>query len=211
MGEVERDVLREARVAAGLDVSQIAARTRLSAAVVAHIDRGEFEQLPAGIYARSYVRAYANAVGLDGDSLVKVLHDYLPAAPDPLAALATIELPVVIAPPFITLPQSWRAYAIAIVDGLFLIALDVVVVWVAALVCGVRVGRLLSAAGLPIGFLFATLAALYYVLLGAIAHRTLGARVLDGLTRGAMMAAIPSTAPSSSHDPDTVFRETVVG
>jgi cytoskeleton protein RodZ len=62
--------LREAREAKGLNVEDVAARLRLSGRTVRILEEGAFERLPAATYARGYVRAYANFVGLAADSLL---------------------------------------------------------------------------------------------------------------------------------------------
>ena len=55
--------LRQARLDAGLALSDIERRTRISPTMLRWIDEGHFHRLPAGIYARAYVRAFAEAVG----------------------------------------------------------------------------------------------------------------------------------------------------
>ena len=57
MGGTTATALRQARLAAGLQLSDIEQRTRISPSVLRWIDAGQFQRLPAGIYARSYIRA----------------------------------------------------------------------------------------------------------------------------------------------------------
>jgi cytoskeleton protein RodZ len=59
--------LKRAREEAGLSVADVTRRTRLSPRIVAAIEAERYDLLPAGIYARTSVRAYALAVGVDGD------------------------------------------------------------------------------------------------------------------------------------------------
>ena len=54
--------LHHARVTGGIRLSEVAARTCLSPRIVRLIDSGEFDRLPGGLYARSYVRAFADVV-----------------------------------------------------------------------------------------------------------------------------------------------------
>jgi len=89
--------------------------------------------------------------------------------------------------------------------------MDGIVLWLAAVVCGVPMRRLLSAAGLPIVSLFATLAVVYFGLLKCIAHRTFGTRALELGRRVAASATMPRTPKSSSHARDAVLRETIAG
>jgi hypothetical protein len=55
----------------------IADRTKLSPRVVAAIDDGRIDQLPAGLYARAYLRTYAQAVGVELN-LIQPLIDTIP-------------------------------------------------------------------------------------------------------------------------------------
>jgi hypothetical protein len=51
------------------------------------IDSGSLDALPPGLYARSYVRAFARVVGLDAEEAVRQLEPSLPRADDPLPVL----------------------------------------------------------------------------------------------------------------------------
>lgn len=82
-----RKFLYHARINSQLTLAQIGVRTALSPTVLRHIDEGRFEQLPSGVYARSYVRAYASAVGLDPDEALAQVEPYLPGLPDAIAAM----------------------------------------------------------------------------------------------------------------------------
>jgi hypothetical protein len=82
-----RRQLKKARLERSLTLEQIAIRTALSASVLRHLDEGRFELLPPGLYARSCVRAFASAVGLDPEATLARLEHLLPAAPNPLPAL----------------------------------------------------------------------------------------------------------------------------
>ena len=70
--------LQQARLAAGLQLSDIAQRTRISPSMLRLIDAGQFHRLPAGIYARSYIRAFAQAVGLDPHEFLASIEHELP-------------------------------------------------------------------------------------------------------------------------------------
>ena len=79
--------LYHARINSHLSLQQIGARTALSPSVLRHIDEGRFEQLPSGLYARSYVRAFAGAVGVNPEEALAAVEAFLPGAPDPLALM----------------------------------------------------------------------------------------------------------------------------
>ena len=48
---------------------------------------GEFSALPSGVNGRAHIRAYAAAVGLDPEEVLRGLADRLPFTPDPSEAL----------------------------------------------------------------------------------------------------------------------------
>jgi cytoskeletal protein RodZ len=58
--------LRLAREAAELTVADVAATTRISTRALIAIEDERFDDLPGGIFRRTFVQAYAEAVGLDG-------------------------------------------------------------------------------------------------------------------------------------------------
>jgi cytoskeleton protein RodZ len=66
--------LREARVRRGLTLDTVRASTKVSKAVLEHIDQNRFDRLPGGILTKGHVRAYARAVGLDPE---RVVDDYI--------------------------------------------------------------------------------------------------------------------------------------
>jgi transcriptional regulator with XRE-family HTH domain len=79
--------LHRARMARGLELAEIARRTCLSPQVVQKIDSGRFDELPGGLYARSYIRAFAGAVDLDAEEALGSIADQLPSIGDPLPVL----------------------------------------------------------------------------------------------------------------------------
>jgi transcriptional regulator with XRE-family HTH domain len=70
----ERDAfgpnLRRIRVQRGLSLEQLAESTKVSVALWKGLERNDFSKWPSGIYARSYVREYANAIGVDPETTV---------------------------------------------------------------------------------------------------------------------------------------------
>ena len=63
-------VLRAARERKGLTLRQLAAETKLSAELWGALEDNDLSGWPKRIYARSYVRDYAEHVGLDPDEVV---------------------------------------------------------------------------------------------------------------------------------------------
>jgi transcriptional regulator with XRE-family HTH domain len=70
----ERDAfgpnLRRLRIQHGVSLEQIAASTKVSAALWAGLERNDLSRWPTGIYARAFIRDYARAIGADADSTV---------------------------------------------------------------------------------------------------------------------------------------------
>jgi cytoskeletal protein RodZ len=79
--------IHRARIARGISLSEVTARTFLSPRIVQRIDEGAFDQLPGGVYARSYVRTFAALVGLDPEATLHQLSAQLPPAEDPMPVL----------------------------------------------------------------------------------------------------------------------------
>jgi hypothetical protein len=85
--------LRKNRMAQGLSLTEISRRTRIGVTHLRHIEEGNLKSLPPGFYARAFVRAYAEAIGVDADIVLGELSDMLPATqaasspvPDPSPA-----------------------------------------------------------------------------------------------------------------------------
>lgn len=65
--------LRDARVAQGLELSDVAARTRVPLRHLAAIEASDYSGLPSTTYAIGFVKAYARAVGADEVALAREL------------------------------------------------------------------------------------------------------------------------------------------
>jgi hypothetical protein len=166
-------VLKQARQLAGVSVEEIGRATRLSPRILAAIDEDRFDMLPAGIYARMAVRAYADALGLDATAVLAVLQPRLPDAPLDLASVAALRTP----PPHAR--RDFRYPAAALVDAALLAAIVSTMVAVCAVVCGLPPRALVADAPAPMLLLCGTPIALYFWLLGATDVGTLGVRLLE--------------------------------
>lgn len=65
--------LREARLAQGMELAEIAARTRVPLRHLQAIETSDYSGLPSPTYAVGFVRAYARAVGADEVALAREL------------------------------------------------------------------------------------------------------------------------------------------
>jgi transcriptional regulator with XRE-family HTH domain len=79
--------LRGAREAKGLSLDDVAAMTRVPTRHLEHIDKGDWDALPAITYSIGFARAYAKSVGLNPTEIGAQLRAQLGAAP--LASAAT--------------------------------------------------------------------------------------------------------------------------
>jgi hypothetical protein len=189
--------LHRARLARGLDLDDVAAATRLSPAVVRKIDEGRFHELPSGLYARAYVRAFAAAVDLPPEETLRGLQPLLPREADPLPILRDMVEPSALERLRALGARCWAGTlasrparrsagattyaslsmrcAIGTVDGLLVLGIDAVLVLLTAWSCGVTVEVLLDRAGTPVAVFCAVPLTIYFVLFGGVAGRTPGA------------------------------------
>lgn len=75
--------LRRERERRAIDIAQVAARTKIKASLFEALERDDVSQWPAGLFRRSFIRAYADAVGLDPQA---TLAEFMQHFPDPSEA-----------------------------------------------------------------------------------------------------------------------------
>src|SRR5271167_2494672 len=63
--------LREARMRARIDVSEIEAQTKIRAKYLRALENEEWDLLPGPTYVKSFLRTYAQALGLDDKALLE--------------------------------------------------------------------------------------------------------------------------------------------
>jgi hypothetical protein len=79
--------LREARMRARIDVSEIEAQTKIRAKYLRALENEEWDLLPGTTFVKSFLRTYGQALGLDGRALVeeyKLHYEHPGDAPDPI-------------------------------------------------------------------------------------------------------------------------------
>ena len=106
--------LRIAREAKGLSLDDVARQTRIPVRHLEHIEREEWESLPAITYSVGFVRSYANAVDLDGPALGAELREQLGATRNAGVATAYYEPadPARVPPRWIAIAAALLAVAI---------------------------------------------------------------------------------------------------
>src|SRR4051812_37518003 len=75
--------LREARMRAKIDISEIEAQTKIRAKYLRALENEEWDLLPGPTYVKTFLRTYAEALGLDAKLLVeeyKLRHERLSEA-----------------------------------------------------------------------------------------------------------------------------------
>src|SRR5437763_2719817 len=65
------ETLRDARMRARIDVSEIEAKTKIRAKYLRALENEEWGLLPGPTFVKSFLRTYAQALGLDGRALVE--------------------------------------------------------------------------------------------------------------------------------------------
>jgi transcriptional regulator with XRE-family HTH domain len=73
------DRLRRQREERRIDLVTVAARTKIKQSLLDGLERGDLSDWPSDFYRRSFIRAYASAIGLDPDV---VLQEFLTGATD---------------------------------------------------------------------------------------------------------------------------------
>jgi cytoskeleton protein RodZ len=72
--------LREARMRARIDISEIETETKIRAKYLRALENEEWDLLPGPTFVKSFLRTYADALGLDGKLLIeeyKLRHEHL--------------------------------------------------------------------------------------------------------------------------------------
>jgi cytoskeletal protein RodZ len=111
--------LREARMRARIDISEIEAQTKIRAKYLRALENEEWDLLPGPTYVKSFLRTYADELGLDGKRLVeeyKLQHERLSDV-----ELQPIAPPGQRRPPGGQRSSAWRRVSIGIVALIILV------------------------------------------------------------------------------------------
>lgn len=88
--------LRRERERRGITIKQVADQTKVAAPLLDGLESGDLSRWPGGIYRRAFVKAYAAALGLDADDVVKRFEQEHPPEPlEPVAGEQTTPVPPV--------------------------------------------------------------------------------------------------------------------
>lgn len=106
------ETLRRERLKSGLDLDRISRETKIPARLLLAIEQEEFEKLPGRVFAISFVRQYAQTLGLDEDQVIADLREQQEPPPPPVAPPP---------PPEPTKRKSVQPMALAIAAGVLLL------------------------------------------------------------------------------------------
>jgi transcriptional regulator with XRE-family HTH domain len=192
--------LKRAREDRGLSLAALEGRIGVRGEVLALIENGAFGELPAGLYGRHAVRAYARAVGLDADEVLEKVEPALREPEDPLDGLARLRgltrrakprevdgglssdrrwpARVSIEPPA-EAAADWRTVAASAIDSALLLSLILAMAQLTALAAGAPLSEVVAVAAPAWGLMAAVIATLYFVLFAGVRSATPGARLVE--------------------------------
>jgi Helix-turn-helix domain len=79
--------LRQRRERQQIALTTIAEQTKISLSLLEALERDDVSHWPTGIFRRAFIRAYAHAIGLEPDVVVR---EFLEFHPDPIEVVATV-------------------------------------------------------------------------------------------------------------------------
>ncbi len=95
--------LRRQREQRHITLADIADRTKIAESLFAALERDDVSRWPAGIFRRSFMRAYADAIGLDPAATVR---EFSERFPDPSAVAQPEHAPEIAVPGVGSIPSS---------------------------------------------------------------------------------------------------------
>ena len=81
--------MRQQREQQRVSLATIAEQTKIKASLLDALERDDVSHWPSGIFRRAFIRAYAHAIGLDPDLVVR---EFLEQYPDPIEVVSTVAL-----------------------------------------------------------------------------------------------------------------------
>src|ERR1039457_1214105 len=76
------DTLRRTRLKRNLDLEEISRELKISTRFLQAIENDQYDKLPGGIFAKSFVRQYARLLGLDEEEIAGQVQQVLGPAPE---------------------------------------------------------------------------------------------------------------------------------
>src|SRR5712692_10431998 len=79
--------LRQRREQQQIALTTIAEQTKIKLSLLDALERDDVSHWPSGIFRRTFIRAYAHAIGLEPDVVVR---EFLEQHPDPVEEVSTV-------------------------------------------------------------------------------------------------------------------------
>lgn len=96
------ETLRRERLRLGLDLDQVAERTKIGTRLLQAMEADQFEKLPGGVFTRSFIKQYARVLGLDEEAIgaeyKTVLQKREEFPPAPQGFRSQTDIPSIVAP-----------------------------------------------------------------------------------------------------------------
>jgi cytoskeletal protein RodZ len=110
------DTLRRARVRQGLRLEQVAAKTKIGSHFLHAMEQNRFENLPGGLFTRSFLRQYTHILGLNEDEIIAALKQQFEEPPLPLPVLPQHRSRIPQLPAF-----GWLVVMIIVCSGVYVL------------------------------------------------------------------------------------------
>jgi cytoskeleton protein RodZ len=92
--------LRHERERRRIALRSIAERTKIGVGLLEGLERDDVSRWPSGIFRKSFIRAYAGAIGLDPDVVLREFVEQYPDPTDVAPAVAQVPVPAPVASGF---------------------------------------------------------------------------------------------------------------
>jgi len=124
------DALRAAREEKGLSIPEVSARIRISKRYIQALEDGNFLMIPSLVYAKGFVKAYAEFLGLDAKSMVSQLVERYPvkkAQPRPAETRKKepFKMPQLPAMPQVNVNATYAVYIVLVLIFLVLVGYEI--------------------------------------------------------------------------------------
>src|ERR1044072_6379683 len=101
--------LRLRREQQDVALEAIARQTKIKLSLLEALERDDVSHWPSGIFRRAFIRAYAHAIGLEPDVVVR---EFLEVYPDPVEVVATVPAMIAAASPGHDMPPTRLHYLV---------------------------------------------------------------------------------------------------
>src|ERR1017187_7853576 len=101
------DTLRRERLKRNLDLEEISRELKISTRFLQAIESDQYEKLPGGVFAKSFVRQYARMLGLDEEEIASQVQQALGPAPETPQSTGIVK-PAGVAPIQVPRVDEWE-------------------------------------------------------------------------------------------------------